>query len=266
MSSAQLEAGGGGVIELGFLPLALAVAASAVFAALALVDVVEGVAGDAFRSGALENLIGVARVAGERDMGASKLQAGIGAVVEARFFPGDGRVAAAAIRPEVATVRIIPLVAARADRVGFPECRAVGMAVGAAGRGMSPEQFESGTTVIERFHDEARDVRIPSLVFGVAVAAVAIPGCFEAVQSAAERDVLGDLLVTALAQQGFPLAAEGLMAGRALRLGVRMTGDDRSRHDQRFQSCRLQVQREQNQSDSNRPARFHGQYMCTAST
>ena len=163
----EREAGLRRVIETRRLPAGDAVAAAAVRPASAAVHVVGRVARRALCRGARVAIAAVTGRAGHLGVALAQREAGL-AVIEAALRPGGRLVAAAAVRAELAGVRLVGPVAVDAARRRLAVLAARLVAGVASARRVRAGQREIGPGVIERRPAQLDDVGVAPEVLGVA--------------------------------------------------------------------------------------------------
>lgn len=194
------------------------------------VDVVQAMAGSTVGSGALEAIRRVTEATVDRPVLAFQRELGR-VVVEADIHPAGVRVAARAVLAQGAGVRIVVAVAADAIGRRLPKGRLVGMAVAAGHSPMGPSQGMIGEVVVEACRVQSDDVRVATLVIGVALPTRGIAGPRRAAVEAGVRSAVGsDLLVTLQAECILRRRRKGDMAAAAIALDVGVPLDDLSGH------------------------------------
>ena len=209
-------------------------AVATLLSAAAVVRVVFGVAVEASRWRALESLVFVATGALGLRMFADKRESGC-VVVEFGAGLGNRGMAVRTLGAHGVAMDVVCLVAGKAVRRGIAMLGTDLVAFAAFGFRMFAEQAKVGQLVIEGVFVELHDIRIPTFMVGVTGSTAAIP-CVggQAMKSRPGIHVDGDVLVAIEAQCTLLGALEPRMAGTAVFLVVRMTFDDVTGHDQRF--------------------------------
>lgn len=178
------------------LPGRGAMTPAAAVAARPAVGVVEPMTVDARRSDRFESRVRVTGETREARVSTGQREPG-GVVVEGASPPSGGLVAVAAGATEATAVHVVVTMAGCAirRRVGKPLIGSV--ATGARRFGVRSQQRKIGQRVVEQIRLQTHDVRIATLVLGVALAALraACLGMF-GMKALIERQILRDRLVT----------------------------------------------------------------------
>ena len=225
------------VIELLRLPRLGRMAFLALDAALAVVDVVGLVAGDAFLRCVL---VAVAEVAGRaRDLRVLVAQREGGLVVVVTHVPpGTVVVAGAAVLAEASLMRLVFPMAAEAVPRDIAVLLAGGVAAAAGDVDVRAVELIVGEVVLELLGDELDDVAGAAEMLGVAGGALRGGDSLHmAVVAALPLDVGGDLLVTIEAQlrlAGAGVGGAAVMAIRALLLELGVRSAHLAGHEERL--------------------------------
>ena len=100
---------------------------------------------------------------------------------------------------------------------------------------MVPEQFEIRELVIKRLFVESENIRIATLVVGMAGSASVAPGIFRSsVVTQVQFDIDGDEFMTIQAEISLPGAVERQVTGRTIGFDIGMAGYDIAGHDKRL--------------------------------
>ena len=212
-------------------------------------DVVRCVAGGALGWSVLVAIAQVAGCAGRLHMLAGQREPGL-RVIEPYACPAAGLVAAGAIAAELALVRFLLLVAIDACGSRLTVLAARQVAGRARYRRMRSLQRKVGLRMREGSSLELDDVGLTTLVLGVARAALGGLRCRQsAMKSLVLCNVGSDRLMTGAAEGRLPRTVRAIVAARALLLVLRVTCDDRSRHQQRLEVGCDGVQRRHRESE-----------------
>ena len=223
------------VVEARRLPFFRGVAACAALSEASFVRVVLLVAAKAFARRIDEPLVDVA--SGALELGVAVLQRKTRLrVVKACLFPRAFAVAGLALRAELALVRVVLAMAAdaRRRRVAMLGLRA--MAACAPDLLVLAAQLKVGLRMVERLFVEHHDVRIATLMLGMAK--VALELLETPVKARLGAHVAGHFLVAIEAALRLAAAVEPHMAVAAVGLLLDVRAADRARHDGRLEVLR----------------------------
>ena len=196
------------VVKARIAPADRAVAILALLAALALVDVVIGVAARTRRRRVLKGLIFVTTKASGIEVLANQRKGGR-VMFEFHVEPAGWRMAIAALGAEVVLMHVIGFVTAMAVLRRFPVSHVGFVALIALRICMRAEQSEVGVAVIESELVELHNVGVAPLMIGVAAETGAIAGSTEAAMKAGPGvNVGGNLFVTIKTQFALLTALE----------------------------------------------------------
>jgi hypothetical protein len=262
------------VIEFRGLPAGGGMAVGAFRAPVAPVDIIRGVAGDAFFGGALVPVAEMTAHARHLEVFVTQRVGGL-VVIEPGPAPGGRLVASGTIAPQLAFVRLLFPVAVHAAGRGFAERLPAHVTARATNDCVRIVQGKIGTVMIKLLTTQLHDVGVATMVLRVATAAfrrrytgqVSVKALFAA-------DVGCDLLVTIEAQTRLALAIAAVVAERALLLILGMSMGDFARHEQYLRihgvtAARWHYKEQQSQQDQpplSPPHAVSRQYTCTAIT
>lgn len=234
------------------MPVRRLMAVAAFLSAAPIVRVILGMAAKARRRYIAKSVIGVAVETACCCMAADQRKAGL-IVVKRHILPASRRMAIAATLTDRFWMGAIGFVAGRTGRLRRPVLAVGFVATGALQTIMLSLQGEIGILVLKRGFVERDDVRVTSLMLGMAVRAVpalgvsvasveALPGC----------DVISNVLVAGGAQFFLFATLELYVARSAFLLDIGVPGNDFTGHDQRFQlgMCVLKYQYAEYQYES----------------
>src|SRR5581483_6648062 len=164
---------------------------------------------------------------------ADEREPGLAVIERLDLAPRCFRVAAFARSTKAALVRIVGLVAVEAASRGLAVFGGLGVATVAAGPLVRPRQDEVRERMIERLTIELNDVDLSPLVIGMTGAAFGF-GCLRmaAVETPSRLAVRRNRLVASEAKLALGLAREGFVTAAADLFQLRMSADERARHDQ----------------------------------
>ncbi len=234
------------------MPVRRLMAVAAFLSAASIVRVILGMAAIARRRYIDKSVIGVAVETACCCMAADQREAGL-IVVKRHILPASRQMAIAATLTDRFWMGAIGFVAGYTGRWRRPVLAIGFVATGALQTIVLSLQGEIGILVLERGFVERDDVRVTSIMLGMAVRAVpalgvsvasveALPGC----------DVISNILVAAGAKFFLFATLELYVARSALLLDIGVPGNDLTGHDQRFQlgMCVLKYQHAEYQYES----------------
>ena len=249
------------VIELGLPPAACVVTLITFFPKASLMHIVQGMALCAFHRSLFIPLIGMATVTGCFFVFPRQFEFGL-VVVKPALAPGFFGMALGTGLPKTPKMRIVFFVAIDATPGGLAVLFTGSVATTAFGRAVLAFQDKVGCFVIKCFGVQLQDIRLPSLMVGVALLAFSFFNLrVKAVKPLFPFNVFTDRLVALQAFFGLPAFFKQDVALGALRLVLGVSLDDGTRHQKLLIRLGIGCQWRQHKENScyqtfNRP-NFH---------